>query len=783
MASKRIRCICGKIYDPAENACCPACGVEVRIESISVVAPPPQPATTPASSGGAPAAVPGTATPPPLPTRPYAGPGLRWALIGGGIFLGLALMAGGAFAIYKILAPGPHINVVSTDGKEDDKKPADVPPAPDKQRPAAPEDKTVSPSTDPKPAPADKGQDEPTIVSNGTGEGKAAPADKPMPEKGSPAPTPTPPAVASGKQWILEGKGDAEANGKELMETIEKAAEGDTIVLREAAYACAPTFEQSVRIVADKGAKPVLQGSGTKFIVVDAGAKGVVFENLIIKQLGKGMTLRLMQDAGLHMENCTVSTEGAVNVMSNGAASLTIARSRFHGGTALVVRGPGKMQIDDCEFSGSVDCVRLDNKIIAEFHGCRFSNIGMTDANGVLVSARAVGTSVILDKCDFRDNHATLTVDAGASLTISGGAFTGNCVVGDPEESLEGLLTVSDGAKTVVSGVAFNSNRQGLFALHDGHLEVIDCHFSGNGFKVDDDDEAQFFSHQFGALGKGASLTIRGSDISHPISRVASVENGGEITMEDCQASGGAMDIVTLGGGDPCRVNLKKCKFSRFTQGAIVACEKSTLTMEDCEVRENHHGVEVRDAGTQFLASNVSFIGNDQVGLIVLQKAQATATRCTWQDNGFVGVVAGMPGDATAGGAVVNLVECKLYNSRSKDVRACEQSRVTMTNCTFAPAAVPQVLQDPSGVIEADPPVQTIASNTQGSPNGAPKAVPAPVPAQKNSASNSTGGGSTPVHKQPQQPQRSAPSSPPTKLPDKVGEVIDAIDKIRRLVR
>jgi hypothetical protein len=222
---------------------------------------------------------------------------------------------------------------------------------------------------------------------------------------------------------------------------------------------------------------------------------------------------------------------------------------------------------------------------------------------------------------------------------------------------------------------------------------------------------------------------------------------------------------------------VKNCQFNKFTEGGISVNEGSSLTMEGGELQENTVGIEARDAGTQVQVSNVSFIGNDLLGIVAYEKAEVTARGCTFQDNGYCGVQSGLPGKPDMA-TTVNLVDCKLYNSRTMDARACDQSKLVLKNCTFAPGAAPQLVRDPTGVVEADPPIQVLASGNKGQP-------PQPIPANKGTASNSTGGKPPAPRKsyQPPQQQRPAPSKQPNSLPGKVGEVIDAIDKVKRLIR
>jgi hypothetical protein len=357
---------------------------------------------------------------------------------------------------------------------------------------------------------------------------------------------------------------------------------------------------------------------------------------------------------------------------------------------------------------------------------------------------------------------------------VKGGSFRDNGVNTDAHSKFTTPLAGSIGVgKLSFTGVSFKSNFQGLMTVDGGSLEMTDCNFEDQGC-VAKDAGNQSLACAFYAQGKSqkgekaASIVVRRCAFTNLVNRLGALADGAELTMEDCQATNGKTDIVVVGGGAPCKVDMKKCKFSGFAGGLVLSAGSGAM-LEDTELRGGKLGLEVRDSGTHVQLTNSIISKNELLALAVYGGAEVTARGCTFEENGYGGVQAGLPGKQDAGSAVV-VDNCKFLNNQRMNARACPNARVIMKHTLFATGAQPMIYQDQGGVVESSPPVAVIAVNN---PQQGPTVVPLPP---KRTASNER------VPSRPQ-PQRPSPSRQPTTPAGKVNEVLDVIDRVRRMVR
>lgn len=795
--AKRIRCICGKIYDPSEHtAGCPACGVQVTIQRISIVAPgqqaqPVLPSAEASNSGHTP------------PVSPAPRANLPWVWIVGAVaFVGLVMICA-AIGVAIWLWPKPVVTVV-TNGKDtkktDDTKASDDKKGGDDKKVV---DKGGSGSSSSNQTGADSSKSKSKTggatadtggANQGSGDKSKSGADKPK----------TSDAVAAafkpifkydGKMWKVEAKGTPEENGKALADAVEQSDEGDSIQVFEGSYVVEGlAVEFPIRIFwEDNGTTPALISSTGKKPPFRVTTKGFTLEGVIVTQNGPTMpAINIMKESEVQLLHCifTSKSNSVMNVMV--ATSVTALDCAFgsmastpkDSNNVTLMGTPGEnganlsFNFTQCDFGGGLTGVRISHAAKGEFRECKFHEIGLSDGTGSVLLVGGRDVDVTADQCQFYKNRTGISVTAG-SLQVTGGNFSDNGVPGDEtSKNPQPLGGAMSAGQLSFKDVTFKSNREGLVAVEGGAIKVTDCHFEDIGVETRDA-AIPFVSHALVVRGmtdngRPASITVTGSDFTRCNTRLAYVLDGTSLTMENCRATGGSMDIITIGGdGSPCSGTFKKCQFSEFSQGGMVVSMGSSATFENCEFRRNKIGFEVRDPGTKLQLQNSIFSGNELWGVIAIKGAEASGTGCTF-DGSKHGIQAGMTGKPDHSGAV-NLENCRFLNNTSEDVLVCTQSRAVLRNCTFADGAAPRVVRDPGGTIDADPPVQIIAGNNsqpqQGQGNGGT------VPAQKPTASNNKS-----PSRQQQPPQPTTPSRPQT-VPGKVGEVIDVIDKIKRLVR
>jgi hypothetical protein len=776
--AKRIRCICGKIYDPSEHAAgCPACGVQVTIQRISIVGPEQQSTTAPSLTNAA-SSIPAPAAPAALP--PVSPANLPWVWIIGGLAVFGFLIIASVVGVVLWLRPKPVPAVVIKDDPpngiidhDDHEKPGGGASGASGQT-----DKVVdngSSGNSPSGTNSNPDKPKPGGSSTDSGTNKSQSGGNSQPTTASDTPPP-PPFKYNGKKVTLEGRGNPDENGAELIKAISDAGDGDTIVLRGQPYRVERIVDKAIRIMVETNGSPVVI-LGTKRSALSVAAKNVTLEGIVFDQSGSLPAIMMQKGSELRLENCSIMSKSNSALVAVAAAKLIAVETGFGcpGGNLVTIRGPTEVGMYHCDFTGSLSGFRMDGAVVANFYNTKFHEIGAEDGSGLVVSSYGSGSSVLLDNCEVKNNRAGLIAKESGTLTVKGGAFTGNGVTGQNGLQYEGLIVATKGGKATIDGATFDANLQGLKALDAGLVSVANSHFTRNGIVVEDKD-VQYHCYTLVATGRDSTMVARGCDFSQSNTRVVTIVDGAALTMENCRLLGGAGDNLSLGGGEPCRITMKECLISGFTTGGMVARVGTLVTVDDCEFRGNKLGIEAREEGKVEI-NNTVMAENSSLGLLVHAKGEAIVTGCTF-DSVNIGAQAGFSGKTEEGGGELRLGECKFSNNRLMDVRACIQSRAILRNCTFADGAGPKVVREQGGSVEADPPVQIVASvPSQNQPQGqGGKTI---VPAQKPTASNNK---SPSRPQQPSQPPRNTPSGSQT-VPGKVDEVIDVIDKIKRIIR
>lgn len=818
MPAKRIRCICGKVYDPEEQPRCPNCGTEVRVESISIFAAATATAApTPASSA------------PPAQEDRQTVPAKRipWLWIGGAVWL-IAVITVAAIHFLKPPSP-PIIADVGSKGKIDGK---DKPPS--NEEPKTPSGDT--PAKDPK-LPNDpastggtpSGQPGTGVASGGNnGGGGAAPANTggggPAPEnpwfpgtepdpnkvvrKKDPPIIPDPPAkvdppaiVEPGKvnppaetkdktpkQWVVEAKGDVDANGAELAAVIAKAGDGDTITLRGGSYAGDLKLSRPVHLVgeADKasgGDTPVILSDKRPCVSVES--KGIVIENIAINQIAtehSSAAIRVTKDSELTLVDCVVMAKANGQILGVNPASITATNCRFVCATdvpsaytahMISIRGPSLVQFTKCGFFGGETGIMVDSEVKGQLRNCKFQDLGAKNGKGAVLKVFGTKSSITADKCEFTGNRVALVAENQASLAVTNGTFTDGGVGFEKGNTTNGIIAAKDAAKVVIIGSTFKTNNQGLQIVSGSTAEIADCHFIHNGIKVvapggkEDYSGVDFLCLPLTISGQGSTATVTRSDFTESVAQAIHVLDGGSLTLEDSEISAGGDVGIIVGraGKTPARADIKRSRINRNPRGVQVA-GGCFVTIDGGECLQNGIGLSAEDSSTRLHLAKVTIAESKEIAFYSQAGAEIVAEDCTIQNNAR-GAQAGRSGKSDMG-ATASLQDCKLLENQAFDALACEKSTVVLKNCAFSPGGKPKVSREKDGVIQADPPIGSIASGGT-----------TPAQKEKPTASNNK-----PPVKRPPQGQRYNPSQPQQpSIPDDVNRAIDAVNALRRFFR
>lgn len=726
MATKLTRCLCGKIFDPAENAVCPACGAEQRNE-VQPAQPPPE--TAPAKTE-----LRVTRSEPLHPPQSGGGGEKReihfsfsvrqLVQFGGGAVAAVAI----AVIVWWLLHRPPHEN---------------------------PTGGTVAKIED------SSGR------MNGDIAKKADPKIEPQP---TPTPTPTPaPDPAAPKNWVADAENGKGTDGADLGAIIEMAKDGDTITLKPGTYSAGFHLDKKIRIAGEK-AEP------DRFVITTKGQKrptritavGATLANLqfVQDESATGPAFMVENDSDLTIEGCALKLSHAIGIMARSPAKFTMTNCTFTTGAArtMLLRGPSKVTMTQCIFTGGVGAISAEKEAQLTMRGCKFQNIGDKEAKESAISISGAGVSIVAEDCTFSGCRMPLQAEEGASLALTKCTLTGNGVRGEKGDFTKGVISVSKRASLTLKDVTFEGNMQGINLYQEGTAEVADCKFTNGGLLVQDTGFMNFCV-PLRIYGEGAKATVLHSTFAQSKPHAIFMEDGASISVDDSEFAGtqfvGLMASRTpeMKPGAASEVIVKKSRFSGNAACMFLTAAKATV--EGCEFRNNGSGLSATGAGTTVNVTGGVVAGQKDFGFLITSDAALTLSGVSFEENqhGLQLGVAGKP--AEKGTALIE--ECKFKGSMDADVLAYQPSKVTMRLCEFDPAEGAKVKREKGALIESDPPIMGIVDiGKKGASGGGSTA--------SNNKGTPSKGRSTPSRSQPQ------PS-------DTIRNIINSVDRMRRIFR
>jgi hypothetical protein len=791
MAAKRIRCICGRIFDPSESAQCPACGAEARVEAgtSEVAAEQVKPrSTTSAKSDSTPAPAPpaqvAKAAQAVQAARRVAAVigaetkkvvALGFKVASAAISRGIAMLPVlsrktaafgksiplrreslliGAGALGLLILVLVVVMFAVSSGKKGEKS---------------------------KLAEVEKSGTTPAAVVDPT------PAKSPGPAKEPEKAADTKEAEKKEDEMIaseirVAPTGDAAASGLKLKETIEGAPDGQRIVVEPGSYELPGTIEikKALNLVGTSKGDNVTNIFAKDFAGFVIRGKGVKLDQIVVTQKGEGDSLpSIVVDKGAELElvDCGVVTRGTIAMSSKSASRVKATGCAFAvltkelDETVLVtLLGDTKFEFVDCEFTFAEQALLLTGAAKGSMKACRFHDIGKPDGGGAVIEcAGEADLAATVENCEFRNNTAGLSI-ANGTLTVTGGTFAGNGVKIDSGGASKGLLSISKRGNVRLEGVAFDSNQQGLMVLGEGSLEATKCRFNAQGYATTDKSFV-FFCHAIGLTGKGALCTLTECDFTNTATRVASVLDGARLTIERSQLNGGGMDNIAMGapGTAPGELVIRGTKISGFAAGGMVVAAGGSAMLENCELAGSKLGIEARDAGTNISLVKTFVSGNIHAGLLIHTGATGSALDCSIEKNEH-GIVAGAAGNPEMK-ASMNLQRCTLDGNTTSDVTVGAQSTVSLAGCDYGSDEQPAIVREVDAIVNVDPPLKPGHSIDQP-----PSKKTAPDVAKEES-----------TDKQEQQTDRGEHTvrrSPPRRdAGDVLDDVINKIGRVKRIFR
>ena len=745
MANKLTRCLCGKIYDPAENSLCHSCGAEPR--NAVPVTPPPEPAPAKTELR--------VTHSEPLVPPPAHGGGEKKEMQVSFTVRQLMQYGGGALAAIALTAFGwwfwhrpPHENppggnivkIEDSGGKTNDHGGGKIV-----------IHETPTPTPDPK--------------------------IEPLPK---PTPTPTPaPALDPGapKTWIVDAQNGADADGADLAAIIAKTRDGDTVTLRPGTYLGGFKVDKRIRITGDAtgGEKPAIKAVGNEG-KIRVTAKGVIFANLQLVQdrPDSSPALMLEKDSETTLENCEGKFNSPSGIGGKAPASVTVIKCTFasDSGRTMLVRGPSQIKFTDCTFTGGAGAFEGDNGTEVDLRQCKFQDIGAKAQKKAALSIFGGGARITAEDCTFTNMRLPLEAEKNATISLTKCTFTGNGVPGENGDFTQGIIALKDKASAMLTEVIFEKNMQGVNLFTGGTAQLTGCKFTDGGTDAGDAGFAPFCA-SVRVHGTDAKATVSGCTFTRSNPYAIFLAAGGSASVEDSEFANTKITAIEVGGDTPAqgRITARKSRFHNNVVGASLRGGMGAM-FDDCEFRENVFALIATEAGTKLEVSGGVIAKTADNGCQVLSNATLTISGVKFAGNKraiLVGV-SGKPAEK----ASAAIEDCKFSGSTDADVLACVQSKVTIRLCDFDAATGAKVQREKGADIQSEPPLLGIVDVKSTTPSK-------DTPGKDTPGTDTPGkGGSTASN-----PKGSSSKgrSTPSRKPDTVRDIINAVDKMKRIFR
>lgn len=644
--TSRVRCSCGRIYDPVKHTHCPDCGAESAVESVVVaekVKPPVPPVPT------------GRPTP---PTKSGAGEtkpldfqqllrSVPWPVYAGAAAVALLIL------IFALRPARPKVDQASNEesGRQ----------APTPQENASP---TASPST-----------------------GPGAPSVPP----GAPTFPPVVPSMAVGN----------------LAELISNAGQKGIVKLKPGLYQGGIVITQPVQIVGDTtGGGQVFIQSDTKDAIA-IRSKGVVLQNLQVLFNGSGEVpaISVNENGELETDGVKVMSSSNYGIVVRGNASMKATACTFTAtnGTAAQIDRQSRGSFTKCSFTDAQNGVAVGNGSTVEFSSCAFERNGVRTGRGGIMTVSGDKAGATIQDCRFASNPSGIAVGEGGTITISNSQFKDNGISSTQGNSSPGLIQVRTAGTAKLDNTTFETNAQGVVAANGGVLELTKCRFDGTGLQTRGELVAN--SMAICGNGQGTTMTVRDCTINGSASYNVAVIWSAKLTMENSEISGARTVGLLVGdrNGLPASAEVKQCKFMRNTTG-IGVCSGSSATVTDSESRENSEGVIALDRGTRLSLNKTMLIGNRDHGVCAYGGAAAEVTDSQIENNAR-GAQSGMQQKSSGTGSSLVLLNTRVAGNQVFGAGAYSKNQLTLNGVTFENNGKTNVYKESGAIVRTDGPL------------------------------------------------------------------------------
>jgi hypothetical protein len=612
MMPKRIRCECGRVYSPAKDARCPACGLEA-------------PGSGGASSSKDPLPVPdGDANrDAPFNTEDPA-PGARSLL--NPLTLGIAAAVLVGVLVIVLMTRRPSDNTAKRESPPAKTEPIASPTATALAAPtatptftAAAQNQNAAPNS-----PAAQPFDLPTAIAN------AAPG----------AAVRVPPGVYAGGLILAKpmrlvgtaGQVFIQSDGRECLSIRTAGAAVENIQ-----FMCNGIGELPAISVAD-GAELSLDGckltSGTALGLTATG-------NASVKAIGStftcanGNAVRFQHQARGHFTQSSF-IDTRVGLMVLGGANVELQSCAFERdggpeaqGAAISISGANSvLTANDCHFTGNTSGIAVLDRAAITVTKSPFRDNGVRSGRGLGNAALFVvrGARATLKENTFEQNRHGLLVIDGSTLEMERCVFANNGLA-QTQSVVLGTVPVTiggEGTTATIRGSSFTSSAPYAISVTSGAKATVeDAEISGT----------QFVGLLLGERqGPPAHADIRKARFIRNGTGVA-VYGGSSAEVLNSEARENKAAFVALDPGS--RLTVTKTRIFANTDHGLHAFNNAELRAVDCDLRDNERGAQSGNARRpmqrgSLVLEDCRFGGNKIFGAGAYAKSDLTLLRCSF---------------------------------------------------------------------------------------------------------------------------------------------------------
>ncbi len=404
-----------------------------------------------------------------------------------------------------------------------------------------------------------------------------------------------------------------------LQEAIDAVQAGGNVKLAEGEFPAGVTIWKNVSISGTYSTKTILRPNrqGSVLLSMLASAHHVSLDRLTL-QVAEMNPISVYGGADLSLEKVSILGERTVNQ----DPIIQVRPGHLHahdcvfadiGGIAIEAQSDSTLLLQRCKFRGNYRDLVLTGvelaSITANFRDTRERSVFITDStchmegchfeNG-LFGVTAIGSTLSLSNC-----HFSQMTNTGMTLLSETDAFLENC---SASGSSDNIIIGDNATVEILSSAIRGATHTGLIAAGSAMVNIDDCRFENNGV-------AGLILHQ-SAHAELVDSVIRSNGWSPPVDPLVSTQSAGIGVFMN--ASCNLTSVSVLGNA---------------SSGMLVSPENPYQDL----LEEGAYHVD-SETGPHVLATDCTFSGNSEDGVLVSSSGTLVLNTCSFTSNGQTGI-------------------------------------------------------------------------------------------------------------------------------------------------